>query len=141
MRQAVAGLVLCGLALLSFHRSIPSFRSDVALWSRAVRVSPSSPRAWVNLGVARNEDFQTTKAATAWNHALALSVGRWDEARIRPVILTNWALSLAVKGHTLAAVQTMRTVMRESRHYQPIEDVAPEIVTLCRRTKACADTL
>lgn len=44
-------LVLIGLALLTaFH--VPVFRSDVALWTHAITITPANARAALNLGTA-----------------------------------------------------------------------------------------
>lgn len=85
----MAGLVLLGLALLSFDRSIPMFRSDGALWAAAVRVAPRSPRAWVNYGVALSDDGWNAQAFAAWTRADALSQRRWDRARVHRIVTLN----------------------------------------------------
>jgi tetratricopeptide (TPR) repeat protein len=74
---AIALVLLLGVA--TFVRNL-DYASEVALWEATVRASPSKPRAWNNLGYARQQAGDLAGARTAYERALALGP---DYARAR----------------------------------------------------------
>ncbi len=74
---AVALVLLLGVA--TFVRNL-DYASEVALWEATVRASPAKPRAWNNLGYARQQAGDLAAARTAYEQALALDP---DYARAR----------------------------------------------------------
>ena len=76
-------VALLGLALwmgLLTHRRNEDWRSELALWQATVQASPGKPRAWVNLGWARQQAGDGRAAAAAYRCALALDPGHAQAA-------------------------------------------------------------
>jgi tetratricopeptide (TPR) repeat protein len=63
----VTGLLVIGTALRNFD-----YRSETALWESTVRVTPSNPRAYNNLGIAYESSGRTGDARSAYGRAVAL---------------------------------------------------------------------
>lgn len=76
--NAAVALVLA-LAVATFVRNF-DYASEIALWEATVRASPAKPRAWNNLGFARQQAGDIAAARAAYERALALGP---DYARAR----------------------------------------------------------
>ncbi len=69
------GGVIALLAIALGHATVlrnRDYRDETTLWRATVRASPSKPRAWVNLGVARRLAGDTDQSRAAFECALAI---------------------------------------------------------------------
>jgi protein O-mannosyl-transferase len=69
--RAVAGLWLVVLALISW-RTVPVWRTNLALYTHAVQMTPQSSMAHYRLGYALAVDDRTPEAARQFERAIAL---------------------------------------------------------------------
>lgn len=68
----VAGMaVIIVLAVITWQR-LPVWRTAVTLGEHSARVAAASPRAWLNLGIAYQEDGQWSRADAALGRALQI---------------------------------------------------------------------
>lgn len=90
MRVLVAALLL-GLCAWRTHARLEAWRSDEALWTAAVAVSPDLPRPALNLAAAQARASRIVAAVTHAETALRLAEARQDtEAARRAVGLLTW---------------------------------------------------
>lgn len=90
MRALVAALLL-GLCAWRSHVRLEAWRSDEALWTAAVAVSPDLPRPSLNLAVAQMRASRIDAAVIHAESALRLAQVRGDvEAARRAVGLLIW---------------------------------------------------
>jgi hypothetical protein len=92
--KVCAGLVLSGLALLTWERNV-LFQSEMALWQDAVIKNSSNPRAHVNLGYTFEMNGEFERAGSEYRLALDLQPGlRWAEQGL-------WRVQLKREGGSL----------------------------------------
>jgi tetratricopeptide (TPR) repeat protein len=101
---AAAGLLLCGLAFLSY-RHARNFRDEE---TRCRATLAANPRAWLamnNLGVALNREERFAEAA-GWLERAVLARAPYPEAQ------TNLGVALVGLGKPLAAIEQYRAALR-----------------------------
>lgn len=96
-RSVVVGALLCWYGV-STWRQVEVWRSEVALWERAVAEAPYKPRVWVNYGVALAAERRVREAGEALSRGLQLASAPWvpldDAAVTRRTVEANlraWA--------------------------------------------------
>lgn len=71
LTTAAAALVTAGCAATIDYARV--WRNSTALWSHAIRRTPTDVDAWISLGAARNADNDLPGAMLAYDRAIALS--------------------------------------------------------------------
>lgn len=114
MRATLGGLVLLGLALLTWSR-IPIWATDHALWTAVTTAQPDRPEGWVNLGQAAvlQQDFREGRDANA--QAMALADRAVSPPTIRTIAALNTAAIWASQGQPQAAQVWLDTAERHWR--------------------------
>lgn len=107
-------VVPIGLALLVVYalitvQHVEDFRSDLALWSAAVKVTPERPRVQINYGAQLVLAQRFTEAEQTFAYARALTTKdrvRPDEyPRLRSVSAQNLAVLIQLRAPTDPAAQ------------------------------------
>ncbi len=108
-RTLVTGTALGVLVLLAIatNRQLMYWANSVALWTRAVEVTPDSYRAHFNLADAFNEDNRVTPALAEYQRSLALNP---DFGRAQ----LDFAQALAQSGRTTDALPHFEAALRLS---------------------------
>jgi hypothetical protein len=92
--KVCAGLVLSGLALLTWQRNV-LYQSEMALWQDAVTKNSSNPRSHVNLAYTLEMNGEFDRAGSEYRLALELQPGlRWAEQGL-------WRVQLKREGGTV----------------------------------------
>jgi hypothetical protein len=68
---ALLAAVLVVFGVLGCRRNLPAWENDVTLWTRALSVTPTASRAWVNLGVLHENRGDLPAAYDAYLRAAA----------------------------------------------------------------------
>jgi hypothetical protein len=131
MRRLGAGLVLIGLAWLSFQRA-HIWTSNRTVWEAAILAQPTSPRAWVNVGTARFHDNDHEGARAAWRQAWRVAYDREPQAArmTAAIVLSNLALLEASEGQVWAARAYAAEVVRRFPTWPPGHDVCAKVACL-----------
>lgn len=122
-------LILCGLALVA-RPVLQSLDSDVTVWTRAVRVHPSSAIAWLNLGQAQAVHGDDPRGA--YQHALQAS-----DPRVRLVAQLNAIVELASRGSWIQA-QSELTALGSVSMPPGLAQWAGQIQAWIGRSSPCA---
>ena len=130
-RSAVAGILLCVLAVLTIRRETV-WASDTALWEDTVNKAPGKARVWFNLGGAyMNVDAE--KARAAFLNAL----------KLRPDFVEAW-YDLGVleqqKGHWDAAITNYQhAIALDSSYWQAWNNSANTLFAMGNHEAALRD--
>ncbi len=92
----VVGLGVALVLAFYTHERISVWRTPVSLGEQSARNAPNSPRVWVNLGVAYQEQGLGREAVSAFTRALALDGSRADAYANRGALYSESASTAAL---------------------------------------------